>query len=168
MFSSILVTLDGTRLAETVLPFVTEIAAKFGSTVHLLEIIDPSAEVHPHAYEMPPSGGPLAPYPPPADEEEVEEADEQLSADHEAAQAYLARIVAELERRGIQARTAVVEGDPVEEILSYAAAERVALIAMSTHGRRGLARLLSGSVAERVIRQAPCPVLAYRPDSQEE
>jgi nucleotide-binding universal stress UspA family protein len=56
----------------------------------------------------------------------------------------------------------LVSGSPAETIVELAAAEDVDLIVMGTHGRTGLRRLLMGSVAEAVIREAPCPVLVYR------
>jgi nucleotide-binding universal stress UspA family protein len=55
-----------------------------------------------------------------------------------------------------------VTGDPAAEILKQAAAEDVDLIAMATHGRKGLPRALLGSVAERVIRASPVPMLVLR------
>lgn len=54
------------------------------------------------------------------------------------------------------------EGDPVAEILEVARETNADLIVMGTHGRRGLSRLLMGSVAEQVMRRAACPVLTVR------
>lgn len=59
----------------------------------------------------------------------------------------------------------VVYGDPVTEIVSIAKHEKVSLIVVGTHQRRGLHRLLVGSTAEGVIRSAPCPVLAFPQES---
>ncbi len=59
-------------------------------------------------------------------------------------------------------RHRLVEGEPVAEILRAARAWNCDLIVMGTHGRTGLPRLLLGSVAERVLRQAPCPVLTVK------
>jgi nucleotide-binding universal stress UspA family protein len=56
----------------------------------------------------------------------------------------------------------VLDGDPAEQILKTAKADAVGLIVMGTHGTTGLLRLLMGSVAENVLRQAPCPVLTVR------
>jgi nucleotide-binding universal stress UspA family protein len=56
----------------------------------------------------------------------------------------------------------LVTGSPAEAIVELAAVEGVDLIVMGTHGRTGLRRLLMGSVAEVVVRTAPCPVLVYR------
>jgi nucleotide-binding universal stress UspA family protein len=54
------------------------------------------------------------------------------------------------------------EGDPAAEVLSVAKETKAGLIVMGTHGRTGLSRLLMGSVAEHVMRQAPCPVLTVK------
>lgn len=54
-------------------------------------------------------------------------------------------------------------GDPVEQLVSVALETRASLLVIGTHGRRGLRRLVLGSVAERVARMAPCPVLIVRP-----
>jgi nucleotide-binding universal stress UspA family protein len=56
----------------------------------------------------------------------------------------------------------LVEGDPAEAIIQIAELENIDLIVMSTHGRTGLTRLLMGSVAEAVVRRAPCPVLTVK------
>jgi nucleotide-binding universal stress UspA family protein len=60
-----------------------------------------------------------------------------------------------------------VLGHPVSEILSYARDRQVDLIVMGTHGRGPLGHVVMGSVAERVVRRAPCPVLTVRPEEHE-
>jgi nucleotide-binding universal stress UspA family protein len=64
--------------------------------------------------------------------------------------------------KGISVRTLVRTGSPYQEIVNLATDERADLVAMGTHGRSGVSRLLLGSVADRVIRLAPCPVLTVR------
>lgn len=64
---------------------------------------------------------------------------------------------------GIEVRGIVTCGDFAEDILSCARKEQTDMIVMGTHGRKGMDRLLFGSVAEKVLRQAPCPVVAIRP-----
>ncbi|AGA29173.1 universal stress protein [Singulisphaera acidiphila] len=59
-------------------------------------------------------------------------------------------------------KTSVSWGDPVEEIVAYAREEAIDLIVVATHGRTGLSHVLLGSVAERIVREAPCPVLTIR------
>jgi nucleotide-binding universal stress UspA family protein len=64
--------------------------------------------------------------------------------------------------KGISVRTLVRTGSPYQEIVDLATDERADLVAMGTHGRSGVNRFLLGSVADRVIRLAPCPVLTVR------
>jgi nucleotide-binding universal stress UspA family protein len=66
--------------------------------------------------------------------------------------------------RAVSARWVLKVGVPWQEIVRAAAEERADMIVMGTHGRTGLERLLLGSVTERVVRGAPCPVLTVRPD----
>ena len=56
----------------------------------------------------------------------------------------------------------MVFGDPATEIVRVAKDEGVDMIVMSTHGRTGLSRMLMGSVAEKVVRRAPCPVVTFK------
>ena len=67
------------------------------------------------------------------------------------------------EARGVTSRWVLRVGVPFEQIVAAAADEKVDMIVIGTHGRSGLNRLLLGSVAERVVRVAPCPVLTVRP-----
>ena len=60
-------------------------------------------------------------------------------------------------------RTVLLTGDPATEILRHARAHGVDLLVVGTHGRTGLRRFVLGSVAEHVVRQAPCPVMVVRP-----
>ena len=69
---------------------------------------------------------------------------------------------ADLSQSGTKASWRVQVGVPFEEIVKIAEEERADMIVMGTHGRGGLNRMLLGSVAERVIRLAPCPVLTVR------
>ena len=78
------------------------------------------------------------------------------------------RVVPDEVRRFLHAEVLVVPGVPSEEIIRIAAAEGTDLIITGTHGRTGLRRILMGSVAERVLRDAPCPVLTVRPQELRE
>jgi nucleotide-binding universal stress UspA family protein len=76
----------------------------------------------------------------------------------------LAARAAALAAEGVTARAVVKAGVPWKEIVHLAAEEHADMIVMGTQGRTGLEHLLLGSVAERVVRTAPCPVLTVRPD----
>ncbi len=62
---------------------------------------------------------------------------------------------------------AVAEGSPKVEIVRYARTQGIGLIVLATHGRSGLAHVIIGSVAESVVRTAPCPVLTVRPEGHQ-
>ena len=70
---------------------------------------------------------------------------------------------AAIRARGVECQVKAVEGlSPARTILDIAAEQSIDLIAIATHGRGGLKRFLLGSVAERIVREAPCPVLVMR------
>ena len=77
----------------------------------------------------------------------------------------LALLLPEAEAAHVDVTRLVDLGLPYQKILQTAAAEQVDLIIMATHGRTGLGHLVMGSVAEHVVRMAPCPVLTTRPPS---
>ncbi len=71
------------------------------------------------------------------------------------------------ERSGVSVESVIVSGIPFEEIVRLAKELPADLIIMGTHGRTGVSHLLLGSVAERVVRSAPCPVLSVRQEEQD-
>jgi universal stress protein A len=77
----------------------------------------------------------------------------------------LAQLLSKAEHPKVDVMCLVAVGTPYYKILEVAEAEKVDLIVMATHGRTGLGHLVMGSVAERVMRMAPCPVLTIRPTS---
>jgi nucleotide-binding universal stress UspA family protein len=80
----------------------------------------------------------------------------------EEAKSHLAGVARPFERKGIDTLRLVEKGDPVEEILKTARFHEADLIAMTTHGRSGIGRLVTGSVTEQVLRRAPVPLLVVR------
>jgi nucleotide-binding universal stress UspA family protein len=76
-----------------------------------------------------------------------------------AARTALEGIVSRARRPGVEVGMALRQGHPWSEIIALAKEAKADLIVMGTHGRRGLSRMLLGSVAERVVRMSPCPVL---------
>ena len=71
-------------------------------------------------------------------------------------------IVKLAEKKGLKARSILVEGQPHDQIVRYAESLNADMIIMGSKGRRGMNRILIGSVAERVIEYAPCPVLVMK------
>jgi nucleotide-binding universal stress UspA family protein len=80
---------------------------------------------------------------------------------------YLAKLLDADWVAGHRVVRATREGHPFVEIIRYARGQSIDMIVMSTHGRSGLAHLLMGSVAEKVVRKSPCPVLTVRPDEHQ-
>ena len=78
------------------------------------------------------------------------------------AQKKLDTLIARAKKAGVRARALLLHGAPFQEITRAAKSQRADLIVMGTHGRTGFAKLLLGSVAERVLATAPCPVLTVR------
>jgi nucleotide-binding universal stress UspA family protein len=142
MYKRALVPLDGSVVAETVIPFLLEIAGPLDMEVVLLRVNQPVAPIVIEG----------------ARSVQVED----LEARRIDAEEYLAPIAVELRAKGIRVDTRVHRGLPAEEIAAAAKEEGADLIAMSTHGRSGLGRLLFGSVAEAVLRHSDVPVFLMR------
>jgi nucleotide-binding universal stress UspA family protein len=87
------------------------------------------------------------------------------SAERKTAEAKLESLTAEL-TEGVEIVKAVSVGQSAAEIVKYAKREKIDVIVLGTHGRTGLARVLMGSVAEAVVRSAPCQVLTIGPKAQ--
>lgn len=68
---------------------------------------------------------------------------------------------------GLPVKTAFLEGRPFVEIIRYARDNQIELIVIATHGRTGISHALFGSVAEKVVRKAPCPVLVVKRDERD-
>jgi nucleotide-binding universal stress UspA family protein len=76
---------------------------------------------------------------------------------------YLQGQVAQLQAQSLRVRSLVLEGQVAETILHFVREEHIDLIAMSTHGRSGLARMVIGSVADEIVRRSHLPVLLVHP-----
>ena len=153
MFEKVLVPLDGSDLAEEVLDRVAELAKKLASTLILVQAIDSLSQRLVALNGIEPAGAV------PANVEAVEEA---IDVEKASAQSYLARMKAHLSSEGLEVETYLGEGQPVEVILDLATKEGAGLIAMTTHGRGGLGRLVFGSVSDAVLRHSTVPVLLLR------
>jgi len=84
---------------------------------------------------------------------------------HEEARRVVADGVSRARKSGITAQGCTLEGEPVHQIVAYAKRIKADAIVMGTHGRSGMRRLFMGSVAERVLRSAPMPVLTVRAEA---
>jgi nucleotide-binding universal stress UspA family protein len=141
-YRRVLVALDGSQSAEAVLRFLLEIAGPLDMRVLLLRVLEP---MPPRVLDVP---GQIVV--------------ENIEARRRDAEEYLAPIASALRARGVDTAWGVRRGRAAEEILAAARESGADLIAMATHGRTGLSRLLFGSVAEAVLRHAPIPVFMIR------
>ena len=142
MYKRVLIPLDGSRLAEGILPFILQIAGPLDLEVVLVSVMQPIA--------------------PQAIEGTAQFTVDDVAARLNEAREYLAVVAAGLRQRGVRVRTDARYGQPVAQIVAAARETGADLIAMTTHGRSGLSRLIFGSVAEAVLRQAETPVLMMR------
>ncbi|MCB0163275.1 MAG: universal stress protein [Anaerolineae bacterium] len=147
MFKHILLPLDGSDLAEKALPLAVALAHQFGSEIILIRMVE---VFYPTL---------LAPHLTSATAVTISESYAQA---HRAAEDYLLAQQAHLRQQGLNVDVTICEGPPADGILYTASEYDVDCIVMSTHGRGGLARWTLGSVADKVARHAPCPVLLVR------
>jgi len=164
----VLVTLDGSPLSETVLPIVAEQFAGDETVVTLLAVAEvpgataagPASSVQPHVYL-----GSSRPAVRLAAEERryAETKSQALERTEHELKGYLEGRARTLRERGIEVRTAVLFGDAKEVITEFAGRPGVDLVAMATHGHTGLAALIFGSVAGRVVYSGVRPVMLVRP-----
>lgn len=84
---------------------------------------------------------------------------------YRAAEVRLAGLIPENWERDVDVETVVLSGSPATAISDFAREKKVDMIVVGTHGRKGLARVLMGSTAEILLREAPCQVLVVKPKS---
>ena len=143
MYERVLVPLDGSELAEAILPLIERMAGPLDAEFVLLRVVEPVSPAEAIA-----SAGVIAP-------------DSFALREMEAKQ-YLHGVERRLSKKGLRARVHVALGAPAEEILAAAKMTGADLIAIATHARSALGRLVFGSVAETVLHAASIPVLMIR------
>ena len=144
-FRTILVSTDFSDYGDAAVSHALRLGEDPGARVLIVHVLDAYPTPNPlyaHYYPMPTP-------------------EQTRQAEARAQEALRARIPAELRGSG-RVETLVVHGVPASEILRIAEEQKASLIVIATRGRSGLLRLALGSVAARVIRVAPCPVLVVR------
>lgn len=151
MYDKILVPLDGSEFAERVIAQVEPLAEKLGSALVLLQVTTAiEALIAETTPGMSGTGG-VVMDPTPI-----------IEAEQASAAAYLDGVAARLRAKGLKVEVEHSAGHAPTVIIERAHALGADLIAMTTHGRSGLGRIVRGSVAEEVLRHAQCPVLVVR------
>lgn len=133
---AIAVALDGSERAEEILPDVVRLARTLNARVDVIQVAVPvvTGMMGDGVILLPPEN----PMP------------------------YLTGVVGRLKAQGVQASAVALDGPAALELVRHLETSKPSLLCMTTHGRSGLSRLLLGSVAEAVVRKAPCPVLLHR------
>jgi nucleotide-binding universal stress UspA family protein len=144
MYHTILVPLDGSPRAEAILPHVESLALTYGARILLLEMVEPLFIAHESIYR-----NPLF------DQQNMERLTQE-------AETYLTALQQRLRQKGIESEKRIGHHHVVEGIIHTAQEENVDLIAMTSHGRTGLARVFYGSVAAGVLHQIDRPLLLIR------
>ena len=142
---NILVATDFSEPSDAALAYGRALARTFGAALHLVHVVDtvPTLVYGAEAYAV-----------------SMPELQQEMEA---SAHKQLADLLVDNDRPPLPARPVVLTSNaPAAAIVDYAKRERIDLIVAGTHGRGGVAHLLMGSVAERVVRTAPCPVLTVR------
>lgn len=140
----ILAPTDFSAHATQAVRYACSLAERFGAELHLLHVLSDIIPAGPDPM--------LTPVLPP----------EFYTESEAQSRATLARTIEPAWGKPSFVSTAVRWGDPVEEIVDEARKIRADLVVIATHGRTGLRHALLGSVAERIVREAPCPVLTIR------
>lgn len=146
----ILVTTDFSEFSEPAVVYGCAIAEKFDSELHLLHVCPDAAMLVPDVNGLGAAG-----------------LIDQAQAIAKSAADHLQKLPPENCRAGSTIIRETKIGSPFYEIIQYAKEHDVDLIVIGTHGRSGLVHLLMGSVAENVVRKAPCPVLTVKPDGHQ-
>jgi nucleotide-binding universal stress UspA family protein len=146
MFEKILVPVDLSEPSRTAFGHALSFAAAFGSSVELVHVVELIEPTHPPFWSR-----------------ELSLANELHSRAARAAEASLAELIPTLAAPpGVPVSSRVLSGTLPGTLVDHAAAAGAGLIVVASHGRTGLARWLLGSVSERLLRSAPCPVLVAR------
>ena len=145
MYKKIMIPLDGSELAECVLPHVEAFIKGFNtSDVILVRVVEPERAYH-------------GEYPITPDLLEKRESEQESLAKD-----YLNKIVNRLKREGAALHAEVIIGRVTESLADYAKNNDIDLILIATHGRSGVTRWVRGSVSDKILRSANVPVLMVR------
>lgn len=149
VWKTILVPHDFSSAANHAVAIARDEAKAHGAKILLLHVIDLPTSIKADTVIVPdPTGAPI----------NVKDYAVRMAEEH------LADLATRISKDGVTPATFIRIGNPEDEIIKFAAENAVDLIAMGTHGRTGLAHMLVGSVAERVVRMSKCAVLTIRAD----
>ncbi len=159
MYEKIVVPLDGSKLAESILPHIEKLAKGLDTgeviLVSVTERLAGTTGVKPRISLTYPEEGLSHPEP-------MTQIPVTLGKKQRQAESYLNRIAGRLSKKRVNVRTEVLLGNPADEIIKYAEDNACDLIAIASHGRSGISRWDFGNVAEKVLRASRVPVLIVK------
>jgi len=151
MYQTLLVPLDGSPRAESILPHVENLATRFKAKVIFIQVVEPPLQfVNPSFYETT------------IQTDVIHEHLMDFKRKQEDITAYLASIQDGFQKKGIDSRIIVELGPAVDTIISVAQREKVDLIAVASHGRTGMSRVFYGSVTAGIMQKIDRPILIIR------
>ena len=157
----ILIPLDGSQLAEAVLPYAKELALRLSGTIHLVRVVPLARQLAAASFAG--SGGING-----MSALDTKAIDEAVALQMQEARTYLEEQAQKLQSEGLAVEWEVRQGIAAEEIIQCVHTSNIDLIAISSHGRSGLGRLVFGSVCDRVLRDAGIPLLVIKPPKKGE
>ncbi|HAS18298.1 MAG TPA: universal stress protein [Nitrospiraceae bacterium] len=143
-FGKILFPTDFSESAENASRYALSLAKKYGSKVYVIHVIEPFTYTTEFGLDF----------------------SAQLKEMEASARRLLDDVAASIKKNNLDVESVLITGEPFVEIIKYARKEQVDLIVMATHGRSGIEHMLMGSVAEKVVRKSPCPVLTIKKSGQ--
>ncbi len=143
IIKNILVTTDFSDFSAAAVEYASSFALLYGARIHLVHVIEPGAVVGVHNVEL-----------------NTDALVNELEAN---AQEDMRKFVYWKLKNNTNLEQVILRGEPQREIVRYAQENEVDLVVIATHGRTGLAHILMGSVAEKIVRLSPVPVLAVKP-----
>ena len=154
MFEKVLVCLDGSALAEQILPYIAANSRKFKKIVLLNVIAPPGVNI--------PLGVPGET----AGRLQTKSMLDHVKKELEEMPDYLESRAEPLRKTGLKVECVVLEGTPTEAIINYAHDNNIGLIAIATHGHSGIRHITMGSTAEYILKHAGLPVLMVTPQKR--
>lgn len=159
----ILITLDGSTMSRQILPKVRSLFTPQEAELIFLRIAMPPTDPPAMAYAQESQAMPDIQYV----QWDSQIAAQEWQAYRSAIEGELKQEAADFQRAGYTVQTVVDIGAPVDAIAEYIEIHAIDLLAMATHGRRGISKMLLGSVAEELLRKVSIPILLVRPSQEQ-
>jgi nucleotide-binding universal stress UspA family protein len=150
LIKKILLPTDNSENSREAFQYAISLGEKYGSTIYAVYVVDMSYLEQGYRYESNPRRSPVEDLEENIVKEKAKETEEFIKKNTK-------------DYKGLKIEKFIRKGKPFVEIIIAAREKEADLIVMGTHGRTGISHALMGSVAEKVVRKAPCPVLTIKP-----